>query len=477
MVDADDQLLTPSRPHVHVRILDEVGLISLYHSPLDTKLLCLQRFVRFLAYGGSTLILATYLSELGNSDGQIGLFMTLTLVGDVVISFLLTLFADGLGRKAVLAVGSLLMAASGVVFGYSDNFLALLFAAILGVISPSGNEVGPFRAVEESCLAHLTPLAARSDIYAWYTLIGYAGTAIGTVVAGWIIHRLRETGYDSVSAYRFIFHLYAAIGFIKFLLACALSKAIEADPEEPPSVDEAAPLLGEANEIAAAAAEEEQERDQAHNQKRPRKSFIPTISKEGRIVLTQLCIMFSLDSIGSGIASQSWITYFFKRKFSIDDGLLGSLFSVAAILSALSILPASSIAKRTGNVKAMVFTHLPSGIALAVLPFPPTLAPTVAILFLRSCSMSMDVAPRSAFLAEMISPNERTASMGIINVVKTTSQSLGPLFTGVLASHDLFWVAFVIAGCLKVTYDLGVLAVFTGRKNQKKDESENEETV
>ncbi|GAB7352712.1 hypothetical protein MBLNU459_g3067t1 [Dothideomycetes sp. NU459] len=398
--------------------------------------------------------------------------MTLTLVGDVVISFLLTLFADGLGRKAVLAVGSLLMAASGVVFGYSDNFLALLFAAILGVISPSGNEVGPFRAVEESCLAHLTPLAARSDIYAWYTLIGYAGTAIGTVVAGWIIHRLRETGYDSVSAYRFIFHLYAAIGFIKFLLACALSKAIEADPEEPPSVDEAAPLLGEANEIAAAAAEEEQERDQAHNQKRPRKSFIPTISKEVGSFLR-----LGSSSIETDTNLRSWITYFFKRKFSIDDGLLGSLFSVAAILSALSILPASSIAKRTGNVKAMVFTHLPSGIALAVLPFPPTLAPTVAILFLRSCSMSMDVAPRSAFLAEMISPNERTASMGIINVVKTTSQSLGPLFTGVLASHDLFWVAFVIAGCLKVTYDLGVLAVFTGRKNQKKDESENEETV
>lgn len=133
MIDANQ---VSSGPQIHVRVLDELGLVSLYHSPLDTKLLCLQRFVRFLAYGGSTLILATYLSELGNSDSRIGLFMTLTLVGDVVISFVLTVFADGLGRKWVLAVGSLLMTASGIAFGYSDHFVVLLFAAIFGVISP-----------------------------------------------------------------------------------------------------------------------------------------------------------------------------------------------------------------------------------------------------------------------------------------------------------------------------------------------------
>lgn len=62
--------------------------------------------------------------------------MTLTLIGDVVISFLLTLFADGLGRKAVLVVGSLLMTASGIAFGYSNHFAVLLIAAIFGVISP-----------------------------------------------------------------------------------------------------------------------------------------------------------------------------------------------------------------------------------------------------------------------------------------------------------------------------------------------------
>lgn len=116
--------------------LEETGLIALYHSPPDTKLLCIQRFVRVIAFGSSTLVLASYLSELGNSDTQIGLFMTLTLVGDIPISFLLTLFADRLGRKAVLAAGSLLMTASGITFACTGNFWLLLVASIFGVITP-----------------------------------------------------------------------------------------------------------------------------------------------------------------------------------------------------------------------------------------------------------------------------------------------------------------------------------------------------
>ena len=118
------------------KILEELGLVSIYNSPVDTKLLCIQRFVRLFAYGGSTLILVSYLSELGITYTKIGLFMTLTLWGDVLISFCLTLVADGLGRKTILALGAALMAGSGVIFGLSGNYWVLLAAAIFGIISP-----------------------------------------------------------------------------------------------------------------------------------------------------------------------------------------------------------------------------------------------------------------------------------------------------------------------------------------------------
>ena len=82
------------------------------------------------------MVLALYLSSLGSSDARIGLFMTLTLLGDVVISFLLTLVADGLGRRRILVLGAGLMTASGIVFVISGNYWILVAASIFGVISP-----------------------------------------------------------------------------------------------------------------------------------------------------------------------------------------------------------------------------------------------------------------------------------------------------------------------------------------------------
>ena len=114
----------------------ELGVYSILNSTHDTKLLCLQRFIRLFAYGASTLILVLYLSSLGISEARIGLFMTLTLLGDVVISFGLTLFADGLGRRRILVLGAALMTASGVVFAFSGNYWVLVAASIFGVISP-----------------------------------------------------------------------------------------------------------------------------------------------------------------------------------------------------------------------------------------------------------------------------------------------------------------------------------------------------
>ena len=118
------------------KLAEELGLYSILHSSKDTKLLCLQRFTRLFAYGASTLILALYLSSLGSSDARIGLFMTLTLLGDVVISFLLTLVADGLGRRRILILGALLMSVSGIIFATSGNYWVLVAASIFGVISP-----------------------------------------------------------------------------------------------------------------------------------------------------------------------------------------------------------------------------------------------------------------------------------------------------------------------------------------------------
>lgn len=121
----------------------------------------------------------------------------------------------------------------------------------------------------------------------------------------------------------------------------------------------------------------------------------------------------------------------------------------------------------------MVFTHLPSALFLALIPIPSDVHLSITFLLLRSCLQSMSIAPRSAFIAAMVLPEERTALMGMVNVVRTTSQTLGPLVTGVLAERDLFWISFVCAGSLRACYDIGLLILFKNRENERAKEGED----
>ncbi|KAG5660055.1 hypothetical protein KAF25_003577 [Fusarium avenaceum] len=459
-----------TRPHAVHKVLEELGLVSLYQSTKDIKILCVQRFIRLFAYGASTLVLVAFLRELGISTTRVGLFMTLTLSGDIVISFLLALFADGVGRRAVLALGAILMTASGIVFATSSNYWILLAAAILGVISPGGNEIGPFRGVEESIVAHLTDPAKRGDVYAWYSLSGTAGGAFGLLTCGWAIHHMRvNLNMDVIDIYRTVFYGYSAIGVLKLISAVILSAAVEVhdEPEEESLAStaentEQAPLLPAAPQNESQAAPK-------------KKKLLARVSRESLPTVVSLCTLFALDSFASGLAPLSWITYYFKSQYHIEEGKLGSIFFTTSIIAAGSVLVASSLAKRIGNVRTMVFTHIPSAVFLALIPIPNDVHLSVLFLVLRSCIQSMDIAPRAAFLATIIPSKERTVVIGLINVAKTTSSSLGPLITGLLADSNYFWVSFIMAGSLKVCYDLGFLALFKHREHAEAKRHDEQE--
>ncbi|RYN63325.1 hypothetical protein AA0118_g4965 [Alternaria tenuissima] len=438
----------------------------------DVYIIILARYIRLFAYGSVALILALFFQEQGFSDEQIGLFMSLTLLGDVVVSLLLTLVADTLGRRRTLLLGAVSMAISGAVFATTSNYVALLLAAIIGVISPSGNEIGPFRAVEESTLAHLVAEDKRSDVYTWYVVLAVLGTSTGLAVGGVAVDNLQAIeGWTDLDAYRAIFWIYTGVGCIKALMTLFLSRRCEHsdwndERNKPAASPETEPLLnGHETEDSSTAAREPS----------PKKSkrfwhSLSKISKSSRITLIKLCSLFFLDSLGSGMVPFSLINYYMERKFDLPKGKLGGIMSATWFVSTLGNVFASSLAKRLGLIQAMVFTHLPSSIFLALLPVPSGLALTICLLVGRSVLNSMDQAPRSAFLSIVVLPGERTAVMGVVNILKTLSQSSGPSVTGVLAGNNHFWVAFVAAGSLKATYDLLLLAFFGGRVQPRKEE-------
>lgn len=346
------------------RISAELGITTLLSSPKDVHLLLITRFIRMFAYGSSTLILALFFAALGHSDTKIGLFMTLTLVGDVLISLALTLFADRLGRRKILLLGALLMVLSGMVFASMSNYWILLFAAVVGVISPSGNEIGPFRAVEESTLAHLTEASTRSDIFALYVVSGTLGTASGSLVAGWVTQAVQGNGWSEIASFRLVFWMYAIIGFIKAGMTLLLSDKCEAQPEPAP---EPVPLRQQRRGKQNPSEEENepflenQQQDEAPPppppQKPTKKSWVQ-LSKKSQLTLAKLCGLFFFDSLASGMVPASLIAYYISGKFGMPEGTLGTIMASAQFVSSLGNIFASSVAKRIGLVRTSEFHHL-----------------------------------------------------------------------------------------------------------------------
>ena len=197
-------------------------------SSSDVKLILAQRFVRIFAFGLVSLLLAAYLAALGHSETQIGMFFALTLIGDLVIVMVLTQIADVVGRKTVLTIGAVSMTTSGIVFALTDNYWILLTAAIVGVVSPSATEVGPFKSIEESALFTLVT-ENLVDILSWYGTAEFSSVASGLAVSGGIMNYLQASrAWSFVSACRFVFVLYAAIGILKIVLSSCMSSRIEA---------------------------------------------------------------------------------------------------------------------------------------------------------------------------------------------------------------------------------------------------------
>src|SRR5215469_2617714 len=159
----------------------------------DGRLLFLTRFFRLFSYGALSVVLVFYLTGLGLGEAQTGLLLTLTLLGDTAVSLYLTTQADRVGRRRMLIIGAILMAGTGLIFATTRNFLILVLAGTIGVISPSSNEVGPFLPIEQAALAHAVAPEKRTMVFAWYSLTGALATAVGSLFAGWVAQSFQNS--------------------------------------------------------------------------------------------------------------------------------------------------------------------------------------------------------------------------------------------------------------------------------------------
>ena len=371
-------------------------------------------------------MLVLYLTSLGLSESQAGVLFTLTLFGDTAVSLYLTTRADRFGRRRMLVIGAALMAAAGLAFAATNNFFFLVVAGTIGVISPSGGEVGPFLSIEQAALAHIVPDRSRTEVFAWYTLAGSLAAAFGSLAGGLLTGALQKSAVAPVASYRAVVALYAAIGLLLALLFARLSPAAE--------IGAAAPATSS------------------------RKTFFGVGAS--RNIVLKLSALFAVDSFSGGFVMQSFAVYWFYLRFGANPATLGVIFFWANLFAGLSALLASRIASRFGLVNTMVFTHIPSSLFLIAAAFSPSLILTLALLLLRAALSQMDVPTRTSYVMAVVTPGERTAAASITAVPRSLASSLSPALAGVLLSMPFSGLPLVVCGVLKVAYDFALLFSF-----------------
>lgn len=393
----------------------------------DGWLLFATRTIRLFAYGLMSVVLVLYLVDLGFDDQRIGALLTLTLLGDTAISLWLTTTADRLGRRRTLIIGALLMVFAAALFASTSDFWLLLLAATIGVISPSGNEVGPFLAVEQAALAHTLPDERRTGVFAWYNLSGSLATAVGALAGGGITQLVQDQGVIGAASFRPVILVYGGLGILLAGLFLGLSRQAEVEPEAAPKT-----------------------RFGLH---------------ESRGIVFRLAALFALDAFGGGFIVQSVIAYWFSLRFQVQPATIGAIFFGANLLAGFSALAAAAIARRIGLVNTMVFTHLPSNVLILLVPLMPTLPLAVLVLLLRFSISQMDVPARQSYTVAVVRPEERSAASGVTGVARSIGASVSPMLaTMCMASASLMSLPFFLAGGIKIAYDLLLYRAFVAHR-------------
>ena len=419
------------------RFASVLALEALRQLPFDGFILIKAKMLRMLSFGILSVILVMYLSEIGLSEERIGVLFSLTMFGDVLISLFLTLRADKFGRRKTLIIGSVLAGITSVIFASTTNFTLLTVAATIGVISPSGNEVGPFMAIEISSLCEIVSPHLRTKLMTWYNLIGYLACASGALGCGFYIYHhdaaciAHNLPINRIELYQLLLKIYAVIQIVLGLCFCVLSPAIEVK----------------------------------YLEHYPTSSGMWGLQRSTKNVF-KISMLFLIDSFAGSLVFQTLLSDWFYLRFSTPSQAIGTTLFVCNSVAAISTLFAAHLADHIGLVYTMVVTHVPSNILLILVPLMPTEFLAILMLCLRFSISQMDVPTRNAYVQGMVDPSERSAASGITNVVRSVGTAFGPLLTGFFFSTPSRRnFPFYVCGLLKLMYDFLLLSGFSSVKS------------
>lgn len=389
------------------------------------RLIFLGRALRSFSFGWLSVILALYLDERGFSAGEIGAVFTATMVEDALLTMVLSTVAARIGPARVMACTAPLIVVGGLLLATADRGWLLLAGAVLGTLSPNGQEAGPFAPMEQALL----PGAVRSGrvvrVFGWYNVFAFLPAAAGAAAAGGTLGWALGRGFGAVRAQQGMLLAYAGAGVALTILYAVLA---------------------------------------TRSRERAGGSRSPSLGSLGlgrsRTAVLHLAGLQGIDALGGGFIIQALLAYWFHVRFGVGPEALGALFFGTNLLSALSFLVAARVGERIGLLNTMVFTHLPSNLLLLGVPFMPSFASAGALLMARHLLSQMDVPTRQAYTVALVAPEERAAASGLIASVRALAQACAPFVAGLTMGVAAGPAPFLLAGGLKIAYDVSLFLRF-----------------
>ena len=378
----------------------------------DYRLLLTARVLRGFAFGFAAVLIGIQLEHRGLSARALGVALAVGVLAASLYGLPLAGLAARVGRRPVLAAVGLLMAVTGVDLALGTQPQVLLLAGATGMLGAAGVDLGPFLALEQAMLTDSVQAGRRNRAFGRYSLTGGLALSAGGLAAG------LATTPERIQA---MFLLFAVIGVVTAVIALLLSPAVES------------PTPG------------------------------PVLSRTSIRPLAMLAALFAVDAFGGGLVLQAVIAYWLHIRFGAGTEVIGPALAAMALVQAGSYEVASRLADRIGLVRTMVFTHLPSNVLLMLVAFSPNLAVAFVLLLLRFSIAQMDVPARQAYVASIVPPSERAGAIAFTGSLRGFAQAIGPAISGLAIQSAAFGLPFLLAGALKIAYDLGLYAAFARR--------------
>ena len=370
------------------------------------------RGLRALADGYMAVLLPAYLLALGLGTFEVGVVATTTLLGSALATLAVGAWGHRVASATLLSGAAWLMAATGLCFAGLTSFWPLLVVAFVGTLNPSAGDVSVFLPLEHTRLAAGATGAARTALFARYSVVGALCAACGALAAGAPDALQRILALPRLDGMRLMFLLYSAIGLGVWLL---YRQRPQPTPRQQPV--SAAPL------------------------------------GPSRGIVLRLAALFSVDAFAGGLVVNSLLALWLLQRFDVSLAQAGAFFFCTGLLSAASQLVAPAVARRFGLLNTMVFTHIPANVCLVLAAFAPNMALALVLLLVRSALSQMDVPTRSAYVMAVVTPAERPAAASFTAVPRSLASALAPALSGALFAAGLLNAPLVACGLLKIGYD------------------------